>query len=149
MNDDALDKGVGTVWKKGFVRMEKFGFGTFESFSYLSLEAYVFDCIRDWIDRGGADNVDFEDSAAALDSVRYVIYDDRKIFLDDDVAEDISALLSEDDDFRALIIRNIPKFIDRNGVESIIELIWLILFNKVFIDTYGKLRDVWRERKEK
>lgn len=34
MNDDALDKGVGTVWKKGFVKMEKFGF---ESFSYPSL----------------------------------------------------------------------------------------------------------------
>lgn len=129
--------------------MEKFGFGTFESFSYPSLEAYVFDCIRDWIDRGGADNIDFEDSAAALDSVRYVIYDDRKIFLDDDVAEDILALLNEDDDFKALITRKIPKFIDRNGVESIIELIWLILFNKVFIDTYGKLRGIWRERMEK
>lgn len=149
MNDDIWDKGIGIVWKKGFVRMEKFGFGTFESFSYLSLEFYVFDCIRDWIDRGGADNIDFEDSVAALDSVRYVIYDDRKIFLDNDVAEDILALLNEDDDFKALITRKIPRFIDRNGVESIIELIWLILFNKVFIDTYGKLRDIWRERKEK
>ena len=129
--------------------MEKFGFGTFESFSYLSLEAYVFDCIRDWIDRGGADNIDFENSAAALNSVKYVIYDDRKIFLDDDVAEDISALLSDDDDFRSLITRRIPDFIDRNRVESIIELIWLILFNKVFIDTYWKLRDIWRERMEK
>ncbi len=137
------------LFGKGFVKMEKFGFGTFESFSYLSLEAYVFGCIRDWIDRGGADNIDFEDSTAALDSVKYVIYDDRKIFLDDDVADDISALLSEDEDFRALITRKIPRFIDRNRVESIIELIWLILFNKVFIDTYWKLRDIWRERKEK
>lgn len=125
--------------------MEKFGF---ESFSYPSLEAYVFDCIRGWIDRGGADNIDFEDSAAALDSVRYVIYDDRKIFLDDDVAEDILALLNEDDDFKALITMKIPRCIDRNGIESIIELIWLILFINVFLNTYGKLRDVWRERME-
>ena len=129
--------------------MRKFGFGTFESFSYLSLEAYVFDCIRDWIDRGGADNIDFEDRVAALDSVKYVIYDNRKVFLDDDVAEDISALLSEDDDFRSLITRKIPGFIDRNGVESIIELIWLILFINGFINTYLKLRDIWRERMEK
>lgn len=126
--------------------MEKFGF---ESFSYPSLEAYVFDCICDWIDRGGADNVDFEDINAALNSVKYVIYANRKVFLDNDVAEDISALLGEDEDFRALITRKIPKFIDRNGVESIIELIWLVLFDKVFINTYLKLRDIWRERKEK
>lgn len=127
--------------------MEKFGF---ERFSYLSLEAYVFDCIRDWIDRGGADNVDFENIDATLGSVIYIIYDNRDIFLyDDDVVEDISALLSEDEDFRALLTRKIPKFIDMNRVESIIELIWLVLFDKVFVDAYLKLRDIWRERKEK
>lgn len=129
--------------------MEKFGFGTFESFSYPSLEAYVFDCIRDWIDRGGADNVDFENINATLGSVKYIIYDNRKVFLGADVAEDILALLSEDEDFRTLITRKIPKFIDMNRVESIIELIWLVLFDKVFINTYLKLRDIWRERKEK
>ena len=129
--------------------MEKFGFGTFESFSYLSLEAYVFDCIRDWIDLGGADNVDFENINATLGSVKYIIYDNRNIFLDDDVAEAISALLSEDEDFRALLTRKIPRFFDMNRVESIIELIWLVLFDKVFVDTYLKLRDIWRERKEK
>lgn len=130
--------------------MEKFDFGTFESFSYPSLEAYVFDCIRDWIDRGGADNIDFENIDATLGSVIYIIYDNRDIFLyDDDVVEAISALLSEDEDFRALLTRKIPKFIDMNRVESIIELIWLVLFDKVFVDAYLKLRDIWRERKEK
>lgn len=127
--------------------MEKF---SFESFSYPSLEAYVFDCIRDWIDRGGADNVDFENIDTTLGSVIYIIYDNRDIFLyADDVVEAISALLSEDEDFRALLTRKIPKFIDMNRVESIIELIWLVLFDKVFVDAYLKLRDIWRERKEK
>ncbi len=124
--------------------MEKF---SLDDCSYTGLKDYVYRSIVECINAGKFDDIDFNDGLIASSAITSIMYADSKIYFGSDVVESILALLNTDKDLMALVARWTPYFSDK--VASMVEMIWLILYHKVFIENYGTLRDIWRERKEK
>lgn len=127
--------------------MRKFSINISDDCSYTGLKDYVYRSIVEWIDTGKADRIDFNDGLAACKCVTTIMYTDRKTYFDKDVVESVLALLDMDKDLMALVSRWTPYFSGMN--KTMTEMIWHILYYKVFIEHYGTFRDIWRERMEK
>lgn len=127
--------------EKGFVRMEKF---SLDGCSYAGLKDYVHGSIIECINAGKFDDIDFNDGLIASSAITSIIYVDNKIYFGSDAVESVLALLNTDKDLMALVARWTPYFSDK--VASMVEMVWLILYHKVFIENYGTLRDMWRKR---
>lgn len=115
--------------------------------SYTGLKDYVYRSIVECINAGKFDDIDFNDGLRASSAITSIMYENSKIYFGSDTVESILALLNTDKDLMALVACWIPYFSPK--VASMVEMIWLILYHKVFIENYGTLRDIWRERMEK
>lgn len=115
--------------------------------SYTGMKDYVYRSIVECINAGKFDDIDFNDGLIAFKAVTSIMYVDSKIYFGSDVVESVLALLNTDKDLMALVACWTPAFSPK--VASMVEMIWLILYHKVFIENYSTFRDMWRERMEK
>lgn len=122
--------------------MEKFNL---DDCSYAGLKDYVYGSIIECINAGKFDDIDFNDGLIASSAITSIMYADSKIYFGSDVVESVLALLNTDKDLMALVARWTPYFSDK--VASMVEMIWLILYHKVFIENYVEFRDKWYSRR--
>lgn len=116
--------------------------------SYEDLEKHIHERINDFIESGGADDINFANGALANDAVMSIIVNNHKVYLEKKVLNPLVELLRQHKDFNVCIPDRMQKSFRDDEAEEILETIWVMLFRKVLIENYVEFRDMWRKRKE-
>ena len=116
--------------------------------SYDVLENHIHERINDFIESGGADDINFANGALANDAVMSIIVNNHKVYLEKKVLNPLVELLRQHKDFNVCIPDRMQKSFRDDEAEEILETIWVMLFRKVLVENYVEFRDMWRKRKE-
>lgn len=115
--------------------------------SYDVLEDHIHERIRDFIESGAVDNINFANGALAIDAVISIIVNNHKVYFKKKLLNSLLVLLGRHKDFKVCIPDMMQKSFNKDEAEEILSTIWVMLFRKVLVENYVEFRDKWYSRR--